>query len=293
MAACPVAQSAAPQSESSNSKSEPQVGKKENDLRQLLMDFADAINTGNVDKAVAFWSDDASFIDEFGEETHGQSALRTRLERALKQRTESAVELHPEKISSPAPNVALVVGSVSRKSGAADLPATRFSFVVVKQHGTWLINEGTETAIQATTAADHLKELEWLIGKWQAGTSDSPAQLEAEWVSGRNFILVTCTKNNNRVQQIDKQVIGWDPRTHSIVSWHFDCSGGFGYSKWNKQPDGWIVDFAGVGADGSSTEATNVFTVTNPEQFTWKSTRQSADGITVADAEPVTVRRIK
>ena len=274
-------------------KTDDQSEKQDSEIRGVLINLANAVNAGDAEKVSLLWSQNAVFIDDSGEETQGRAALQSKFSEAFKQRNASSLELHPDKISLPAPNVAFVVGEVSRKSSALDLPIARFSLVLVRQNDSWLVNEATETAIQSTRPADHLKELEWLIGKWQVDKPDHATTLDVQWGAGRNFIVSKCVTNRNGEEQVDTQVIGWDPRTKSIVSWHFDCNGGFGYGKWGKQSNHWLVDFAGVGVDGSANRATNVFTVSNPDEFTWQSTEQSADGVAIADTEALKVKRTK
>jgi uncharacterized protein (TIGR02246 family) len=266
----------------------------EHAVRSVLHDLSQAVATGDADRTASFWSEDAVFIDEAGDESRGRAALRERFAKAFQQRTPSTIGLHPDRITLPASNVALVIGSVSSKSGDAIMPQARFSMVLVKQHDRWLINEATETVVQHTHAGDHLKELAWLIGKWQVNKPDSTTKLEADWAANKAFIHSKCVSSEkDGAQRVDSQVIGWDPRTKSIVSWHFDSNGGFGYGKWSKQPSGWQIDFAGVGADGSSTRAANIFTVKSPEEFTWQSVEQTSDGVAIADTDALQIQRAK
>lgn len=289
----PGVQSAIAQKNDSTIKAESLADKQETDVRAVLIQVEGAVNAGDVAKLISLWSDAGIFIDSSGAQTTGRMALQERFATAFKQNEARTFGLHPERISLPASNVALVVGEVSRKSGNLDLPASRFSMVLVKTGEVWLINEATEVAVQDTKAADHLRELEWLIGKWQVGETDASVQLDVEWAPGRNFILSQCIITRKDSREVDNQVIGWDPRTRSIVSWHFDSNGGFGYGKWTRNASKWVVDFAGVSADGSSTRATNTFIEQGPGEFSWQSTEQSAEGVPVSDTPVRKVTRSK
>lgn len=292
-AASPGVQSKSAQKNDTAGKTESPADKQETDVRAVLIQIEGAVNAGDVARLMSLWSDDGIFIDTCGAQTIGRAALQERFAAAFKQTENRTFGLHPERISLPAGNVALVVGEVSRKSGKVDLPASRFSLVLVKKGDVWLVNEATEVAMQDTKAADHLRELEWLIGKWQVGEADSSAQLDVEWAPGRNFILSKCIIARKGSSEVDSQVIGWDPRTKSIVSWHFDSNGGFGYGKWTRDAAKWIVEFAGVSADGGDTRATNVFTEQSPGEFSWQSTEQSADGVALSDTPVRKVTRTK
>lgn len=265
----------------------------ENDVRKVLINLAEAINAGEAARAASLWTEESVFIDQAGEETHGRAGLQERLANVLKERDGTLIEFHPEKISFPAANVALFVGQASRKSGENNLPATRVSMTMVKQGSAWLISQATETQMLGLKAADYLKQLDWLVGKWQVDRQDNPTRLEVDWGAGRNFLFSKTISNKNGVPQIDTQIIGWDPRSRSVVSWHFDCNGGFGYGKWQKQPNGWMVDFAGVAADGGATRATNIFETRGTDEFTWQSRNQNAEGVEIASTEPIKVKKIK
>lgn len=247
------------------------------------------------------FAENALHIDQTGDEIRGRAALQARFDERLKTST-AAIGLHPESITFPAENVALVVGEVSRKQEERYLPTTRFSMALVKANGAWLINQVTETAMQAAQMESQLQQIDWLIGNWStsstsADKSDSSAEMKVEWSpQGKKFITSKYTLNKSgQPPQIDSHVIGWDPQRRSIVSWHFDSNGGFGTGIWNKQPNEntWKVDFAGVAGDGSNISANNTFAQKSADEFVWQSTHRSLDGVAVPDTDPITVRRIK
>ncbi len=92
--------------------------------------------------------------------------------------------------------------------------------------------------------------------------------------------------------KIDTQVIGWDPNRDQIISWHFDSSGGFGYGRWRKQDNKWIINAEGVEQSGWNSTATNVISSVDKNSFQWQSMRRTVDGLTFADTEPLTVKRV-
>ncbi len=269
---------------------------KDDDVRSVLIKLEAAITSKKADDASSLFSDDISFIDQSGEETRGRAALRERFDQLSKQTTASAIGIHPQNITFPANDVALVVGEVSRKHENQNLPASRFSMVLAKKNNVWQINQMTETTMQTVETANRLQELNWLIGEWSAEKPDATAHMIVEWAPSRKFITSKCTIGRTGAQpQVDTQVIGWDPQRKTIISWHFDSNGGFGSGTWSKQPNEnkWAADVAGVGADGSNTMASNVFTIKTPDEFVWQSVHRSLDGAAVADTEAITIHRDK
>jgi uncharacterized protein (TIGR02246 family) len=265
-------------------------------VRMVLRSLESAIASKNIDSALAQFTDDGLFIDQAGDEIRGQAALHERFNQLLKVDPQPTIGIHPETITFPATNVALTVGEVSRKLGKHDSPVSRFTIVMLKRNNTWKISELTETAMHASQVESHLQDLSWLIGSWSSSKPDATAQLDVEWAPNKKFMTSKYSfKKPGVEQQIDTQMIGWDPQHDSIVSWHFDSNGGFGSGIWSKHPseDQWTVQVAGVGADGSNTVVSNIFTLKTPDEFVWQSIHRSIDGITVADTEPITVHRVK
>lgn len=269
---------------------------KDDEVREVLIGLEAAMGAQSGENAAVLFAEDVHFIDQAGEEIRGRDALRARFEHRLKAGASHAVGVHPQNIAFPAETVALVVGEVSRKQGQEDLPASRFSMVLAKKAGKWQIVELHETAIQTVQSANQLQELDWLVGEWTAQRPDVTARLSFEWEAGKKFILSkTAFDKNGKTSPLDRQVIGWDPQHNNIISWHFDGNGGFGNGTWTKSAgdNQWNVHVTGVGADGSNSIASNVFTVKSPDEFVWQSVHRSLDGTPVADSEPITVRRVK
>ncbi len=285
---------AAAQANKPSAKAKETSDSREDDVRQVIMDLEKAVNEGNGENGAALWGADATLIDASGGVTQGLAALKERLSQNAGKKDTPLLGLHPEKMTFPAPTVAIVVGSASRKVGDTLLPAARFSIVLAKENNKWLIQEATEIATQETRASDHLGEFSWLIGNWEGENKGSGVKLEVEWAGpGHNFILSKSIRNDGKEQQVNRQIIGWDARKQCFVSWHFDCNGGFGYGNWNKKSDGWQVDFVGTSAGGNTTRATNVFTIKSPDEFTWQSMQKDAGGEPISESEPVKVKRTK
>ncbi|MBX9568059.1 MAG: nuclear transport factor 2 family protein [Candidatus Obscuribacterales bacterium] len=264
------------------------------EIDMLLFEFGNAINAGNVNRTMSFWSDDALFVDQSGEETRSRSALESRFAKLFEERGRDSLTLHAERTTFPADNVALVVGEISRKKEGIELPASRFTMVLIKQNGTWLINEATETVIQEKKPSDQLKLVSWLVGDWKVADSTNSVRLDVKWSENRNLLLSkSITEKNDGSKSVDYQIIGFDPRTNNIVSWHFASNGGFGYGKWTKNGEEWSVDYAGVDQNGANTSARNIFTPKGSDGFTWHSVDQIADEKPIPDTAIVTLERIK
>jgi uncharacterized protein (TIGR02246 family) len=272
------------------------VAAQDDAVRNVLMNLEKAVGAKNVDAISALFADDVHFIDQAGDELQGQKAIRQRFDTLFKTGSVPVIGIHPQSITFPADNVALVIGEVSRKVNQDHLPASRFSMVLIKKPGGWIIQESTETVIQAAQTANHLHELNWLIGQWSVNNADASAEMNVEWAPGKKFIISkSIIKKTGKSQETDNQVIGWDPQHNTIISWHFDSNGGFGHGIWSRRPDErtWTVNVVGVGADGSNNNATNIFSLKAADEFSWQSIHRSLDGTPVVDTEPFTIHRVK
>ncbi len=293
---CQTTGKAAKAASKSLKENSPADNQQEIEIRDVLIALEQAINSKNAEKVGVLFAEDSTFIDHAGDETSGRAALQDRFAQLFKGEAVRVLGLHPEKTSFPASNVALVVGVVSRKHDQEDLPATRFSMLMVKHGSHWLINELTETIMQKAQTESHLRDLSWLIGDWQVDKPNASARMNVEWAPGKKFIVSKCILNKNgNDPQTDSQVIGWDPQNNNMVSWHFDSNGGFGSGTWTKRPgeNQWTVNVVGVGADGSNTRASNVFTLKTTDEFIWQSTHRSLDGVAVNDTDALEVQRVK
>jgi hypothetical protein len=198
-----------------------------------------------------------------------------------------------ESLRFPSSNIALVDGTVNQKDVDQTVQSTRFSIVLVKQKGEWLISSATETPIATPAAANPLQPLEWLVGNWSADRDGASVTMNAEWVPSKNFIMCKFeTQKPGGAKQTEVQIIGWDPREERPVSWHFDSNGGFGQGTWTQRANGWQVDASGVERNGSTTTSTNVFSRTDSNSFSWQSVNRRVDGVTVGDTVPLKVQRV-
>ncbi len=285
----PAKSDLAPVSNSTNASKE---------INALLAALKHSVAERNSQLAASFWTENAIFIDETGEETLGRAALQQRFESVFQERqkksnTTGQIEFEPERVIFPTENIALVVGVVS-KQGSAGIAATRFSMTLEKQKEKWLIAQATETRITDGSAYEHLSELDWLIGNWKTTSAKGSAILNVEWAPGKSFIYITCVTNDkdSSLQTTDRQVIGWDERAGSIVSWFFGHRGNFAYGRWRHIDSNYLVDVVGTGSDGTEIKSTDIYSPKTAGQFLWKSVNRSNAGTSLPDTDNLTVEKV-
>jgi hypothetical protein len=89
------------------------------------------------------------------------------------------------------------------------------------------------------------------------------------------------------------QIIARDPSTGNLRSWLFESEGGFGGATWTLDGKRWLIDAAGVEADGAEMTATNILTPLSKDSFTWQSVDRTVDGEEQPSIPPIKVTRVK
>jgi uncharacterized protein (TIGR02246 family) len=264
----------------------------ESGARALLNALGSAASNQDADKMSSLWAVDGLYVDVDGIETKGRQPLQKRFATALGGRAKTTVSLTPSVIRFPGTDSAWVAGTATRQTADGTEPSTRFSMLLQKQDGVWQIVSATETAIANKTVGDELGKLGWLVGSWTAQQGKTALKMNAEWAGNKAFI--TCKfvlEKDGQTQQVDTQVLGWDPTKEQVVSWHFDANGGFGYGSWVKKGRQWVVSTEGIEQSGSKTNAMNILSIDTPDKFTWQSVNRIIDGTAVPDTEPLTIQR--
>lgn len=264
----------------------------ESTIRQRLALLSAAATEGDAARMASFWLADGTYVDEDGAETKGRQLIEERFRAARAGDNRVKVELSPATVKVLGPDAAWVEGTVSRQTSLGMEPSTRFTMLLSKSEGAWMVASATETAIANRSAGDHLDALKWLIGTWSAQRGDGQVRMTAEWAGNRAFILCKFrAESKDGVAQADSQVIGWDPTREQIVSWHFDSTGSFGYGSWSKRGKQWVIHTEGVEQSGSRTNATNIISVEDKDKFSFQSVGRTVDGVPVPDMPTLAVQR--
>ncbi len=138
-----------------------------------------------------------------------------------------------------------------------------------------------------------IRDLDWLIGTWEAKRDDSEVFTTYEWWGDKSYIRVNISIKKKGETREGFQMIGKDRATGKIRSWTFDRDGGFGESTWTRDGKKWMQESAGVLDDGSVMAATNILTPIDTNAFTFQSVERSIGGEDVDDIPPVRVTRVK
>jgi uncharacterized protein (TIGR02246 family) len=268
---------------------------KEQPAQERRAEFIAAFNKGDASAVAAFWTEDATYVDQVGHEYNGRAAIQELYEKVFAARKGAKLAIHSTASKMVSPDVLLNDGVTEVTPADGGPPTTaRFSAVLVKKDGQWYLQSVHDSVAAPPSNGDHLEELEWLIGEWK-GESEKGESGSAtfHWAENENFIVSEFnTTLNGIVVYGGTQWIGWDAINKQVRSWSFYSGGGFGEAVWTKDGDKWLIKTTAQTAEGKKASATNVVTKTDDDHMTWQMTKLTVDGKMFPDPNPVKLKRV-
>lgn len=252
-------------------------------IRDMLGGYLQAFNRHDPAALVAHWSDRGESVDlDSGEVTAGREAVREVFASLFVEEPASTIDIDIQTIRPVRADVALVDGTSRITFGDGGRAGSRFSAVVVRQDGRWLLDSVREAALaQPAEPRRPLDALAWLVGSWEDEAPGMTATTRCFWSAGKSFLIRTHAVSADTVDASPPQpgdahipallpagdvsgrevteIIGWDPERQAIRSWVFTSAGRFAEGTWSQEGDAWTVRFTGGGADiGRTGECTLV-----------------------------------
>jgi uncharacterized protein (TIGR02246 family) len=274
---------------------EPQANGQGDAAKERRDQFIEAYNRGDAKAVASFWAEDATYVDEGGQEHKGRAAIEKLYEQAFAASKGAKLDIHVTDRKLATADVILNSGITEVTPANGDPPTTaRFSAVLVKKDGQWYLQHVSDSVATPPSNSQHLGDLEWMIGEW-TGESDKGVSGTAsfEWAENENFIVSEFATTMNGIPIYGgTQWIGWDAIDKQIRSWSFYSGGGFGEAVWTKDGDKWSVKVTARTAEGKKVSATNVVSKADDNHMTWQMTGLTVDGKTLPDPAPVKMKRV-
>ncbi|MFO0190361.1 MAG: SgcJ/EcaC family oxidoreductase [Planctomycetia bacterium] len=252
------------------------------EVAAMMRDYLRAFNQHDAAALAAHWSESGENVDlDSGETTRGRAAVEEVFSTLFAEDASAAIDIDIESIRPLRDEVAVVDG-VTRISFSDDgapqqgrEAGSRFSAVVVKHDGRWMIESVRETAAPTVVRPRHgLDELDWLVGSWEDIGEGVTAGTQCFWSAGKAFLVRThavtfdapaagrtvagdgsipglLSPEAGKSREIT-EIIGWDPERGQVRSWLFTSDGRFAEGFWTREGDRWVVRLEGRGADESA-----------------------------------------
>ncbi|HEY7427626.1 MAG TPA: SgcJ/EcaC family oxidoreductase [Gemmataceae bacterium] len=259
-------------------------------VRKASADFIKMVEKGDAKAVAASWTEDGEYIGDDGTTIRGRAAIEAAYAKAFARNKKLKIEITVESIRFPSKDTAIEEGYAKSYKGNSEYPtASRYSVLHVREGGRWLMALLREWPDEGVS----LRDLDWLIGTWEAKAGETEVRTAYEWDAKKNSIRCHITIKGKGRTVTATQVLLKDPRTGQLRSWLFDDDGGFGDAAWTHDGKRWVIAATGVQADGGELTATNILTPVDKDTFIWQSTERKLDGEELPSIQPAKVRRVK
>lgn len=160
----------------------------------------------------------------------------------------------------------------------------------------WLVGCGQVGEIQlqeSSSNVDQLKDLAWLVGKWEDTDEDVDISFDNNWDKFNHFIIQHFKMKIDGENDLEgKQIIAWDAVKDQVHSWVFDSDGGVGEGMWERVDKSWYATMRFTLSDGRVASSINIYTPINDRSYTFASIEREVDGEVLPDISPVTIKKI-
>jgi uncharacterized protein (TIGR02246 family) len=274
-------------------KSAPE-SQEDREIRAFDQAYANDFNKADAKALGARFTEDAEVHEEDGSRFQGRALIEEWLAETLAANKGAKLAIEIETIRVLSPDVVKEEGRTTVTSAKGEpLSHRRYTVLLVKQSGRWLISSVREEPDHFVRPHDRLKVLEWLVGDWIDEGSDSLVRIHCRWSEDGNFLVRVFKVHEQGKEMLTvTQHIGWDPVADHIRSWEFDSEGGFGEGKWGGDGDRWVVKRTGTRPDGATVSATNTFVRERPDLVRWTSTDRIVRGESIPDDETFAFVRV-
>lgn len=258
-------------------------------IRQMMKQFVEAFEKGDAATASKFLTEEAEVVPDEGGIVKGRDTIRKTYAEFFAKNPKRKVKLEPEKLHFTSRDAAIEEGHMKVVPEKGESETHRYHVLYVREDGKWLLSVIKEWPSE--TGA--LRELDWLIGEWDAKRDDLEIHSSYQWFGDKSFIKATFKIKGKERSFTGMQMIGVDPKTGDLRSWTFEHDGGFGEANVTRDGKKWVFDMATALTDGSVLTSTNIMTKINGDAFSWQPTNLSVDGTPVGDPAPIKVTRVK
>lgn len=262
-------------------------------IEESAKSFVEVFNRGDAKAIAELWTSSGEYIDELGNEYHGQAAIEGCYADFFKANPGASLALDVISVRFVSPSVAIEDGrTILKVPTSGETTSSTYSVVHSKVDGRWLMASVREARTDGGTAHEHIADLEWLIGAWTAEEQGVTTKSVCKWIGANSFVeRKYTTKAVDGVETSGVQIIGWNAQAGHVQSWNFSSDGSFAVGVWTPTEAGWQASISGVTVDGATTSAVNRLQRLDDNAYVWQSIDRSLNAISLPDSDEVIVRR--
>ena len=250
-------------------------------INRMMRSYLQAFNRHDSAALAAHWSTTGENVDiDSGETTAGREAVREVFTALFEQDADATIDIDVASIRSLRDDVAVVDGVSQISFTDAPPSSSRFSAVLVRENGNWVLDtvreskaapQHAESASLKQPAARPLDDLAWLIGSWEDVSEGVTASTYCFWSTNKSFLIRTHAISSDAVQEQRPlpgdsripgllpagaaghreitEIIGWDQDRGQIRSWLFTSDGRFAEGSWSREDNVWTLRLADAAGD--------------------------------------------
>lgn len=258
--------------------------------------YEKAFNEHDADKLAALWAPDAIYVNLTTHDTlQGRDEINDFFKDEFENESGSNLKIAIESVKFKDSHNILERGLAITNSKNQGEKKSAFLAELKNINGSWLLQKVYEVDIEHPFSNyEHLKELEWLVGKWGLKNEYLNLSSEISWAENKNFLIQKLSIDLLDQKVFDgQQIIGWDPNKKQIRSWMIDYDGEFGEGFWSKDDNHWYVSMSFTLPDGRKASATHIFTQINSNSYTFASEDRDIDGKLLPNIKPLTINKLQ
>ncbi len=260
------------------------------EVNKAIEAFETAFTKGDAKAVAALWTTEGEYISDDGTTFNGRAALEKAYTEFFSKNPDNAMDVEIESIKFRSRDVAVVEGHFKLHKGKKkEFVTSKCSFLYTREDGKWLIAIAREWPGDGLTVRD----LEWLIGTWEAKKEGTSVSTKYTWTANKSFIRGEFTIVQDGRTFAGMQMIGKDPETGLLHTWTFEDNGGIGDTDISREGKKWVHTARAVTTDGTIVTSTNIMTPVDNDTFLWQATGRTVDGDELPDLPPIKVTRVK
>jgi uncharacterized protein (TIGR02246 family) len=259
-------------------------------IKETGQSFLKAFLAGDAKAMAAHWTENGEYFADDGTHLRGRMHIEKSYGTLFaKKKPPTEAEIEITSIRFPSKDTAIEEGYFKVRTGKEQATSSKYTVLHAREGGKWLMAVVREWPSEGVS----LRDLDWLIGAWEAKGEDIEINTSYEWWGEKSFLRSNITFKEKHRTITGFQMIGKDRSTGQIRSWTFDPDGSFGEASWTRDGKKWMMDSAVVLENGSVLASTNIVTRIDNDSFTFQSVNRSLGGEDIADIPPVRVNRVK
>jgi uncharacterized protein (TIGR02246 family) len=259
-------------------------------VQKAVDGLVEAFRKGDGKVVAGQWTADGEYTSDDGTTFRGRAALEKAYSEYFTKNPGNTLAVEVDTIRFPSRDNAVVEGHLKlRRVKAGELVVSKCSILYAREDGQWRI------AIAREWPGDGLalRDLEWLIGTWEAKRDGAVVTTKYEWTANKSFIRCQFSIAEDGQAQTGMQIIGRMPSTGALHMWTFEDSGGIGDADIDRDGKKWVHTARGSTADGRVLTATNILTPIDADTFLWHAVERTLDEEALPDQPPIKVTRVK